>query len=220
MSFNQTHGNNTISMNNDDAYWYAKYMKYKGKYMEAKELMGGAPGDTGVDFLITIAGDNTKFFAQQDGSTYKLPGWILNKQTSPAALKRLNAPNIDINAKKSYLINLLKQQKNYKKGGQDELEQSIGELVNFISDIKIIGGINITKITKPSETNLSTLIHITLQDNRVPRIYKFVRDPITKIGATKTVDLTRINTTYGFKDGIHQPLITLIHETLPQISYV
>ena len=31
-----------IVANNDDAYWYAKYMKYKAKYMKAKELMGGS----------------------------------------------------------------------------------------------------------------------------------------------------------------------------------
>ena len=67
-----------MSVNHVNDPYYAKYQKYKTKYLELQEIMGGAPPQDGyaVDFLFITPEKKIGIYKAAD-DMYKLPGWAI-----------------------------------------------------------------------------------------------------------------------------------------------
>jgi hypothetical protein len=163
MSINQTHGNKTILMNNDNAYWYAKYMKYKGKYLELADKIGGANYDMGVDFIITIKSQRGQ--RSQRGAYLnrigKLPGFIL--AGTPLEKSNLRVLLSSFNKDSLKLL----QQKQIPGGRPTEIDRFIQSFFEYILSVNIVASnVPIFKKTENGslEENTTTIIHIVLQN--------------------------------------------------------
>lgn len=178
--------------------YYAKYLKYKTKYLELQEIMGGA-FEKGVDFLITVGDGKEYYVNNDDANDVRLPGWKLCNNSNKVIGNIF--VSTDLEKQKEALVKLSKCQK---KG--TEMEAFISSFITNISKINLVENeILINDKTK------SVLLHLILKTEQPLAIQKF------KDGKVQLPKQLVKNTSEGIDDSkykLHKPLLPLIKTKL------
>jgi hypothetical protein len=177
--------------------YYAKYLKYKTKYLELQEIIGGA-FEKGIDFLITVGDGKEYYVNNDDANDVRLPGWKLCSNSNKVIGEVFLSTDLEI--QKKALVKLSKCQKKGK-----EMEAFIASFITNISKINLVENEILI-----NETTKSVLIHLILKTEQPLAIQKYINKEIKPIPLVK-------NTSDGIDDSkykLHKPLLPLIKKKL------